>query len=111
MQSLAAEENIRLVRALARLISAQVEIRALQSQSPGDQVPVESLNLDSLFDFGLSHSIGSYLLLDKRQEKVLFSKGELPPEDAIRQMPGVSAALAGGSGALFSHDTMNHDVI
>ena len=39
MHSLAAEENIRLVCVLARLISARVENHTLQSQTPDEEVP------------------------------------------------------------------------
>lgn len=111
MQTLAADENARLVVALARLISLEVHNQALQAQVSVEQVPATALNLNQLFDFGLSNTMGTFLLLDKEDGTVLFSKGGLSQVSDSLGMPGVAAALAGGSGVLFAPDAMSSDVI
>lgn len=110
MQTLAADENARLVVVLARLIALQAQNQALQAGISVEQVPITALNLDQLFDFGLSNATGTFLLLDRQDGTVLFSKGELPSLRDIRQMPGIEAALAGGSGVLFGPDMASSDV-
>ncbi|MBZ0275638.1 MAG: hypothetical protein K8I60_05820, partial [Anaerolineae bacterium] len=68
MQTLAADENARLVVVLARLIALQVKNQALRAGVSAEQVPVTALNLDQLFDFGLSNTTGTFLLLDKTDD-------------------------------------------
>jgi hypothetical protein len=120
MQTLAAAENARLVVVLARLIALQAENQALQSRISIEQVPITALNLDQLFDF--SNTTGTFLLLDKADSSILFSKGELPPMSDIGLMPGVKAALArprvapalerlAGGGSLPEHRNQPLDIV
>jgi signal transduction histidine kinase len=101
MHALAAEENTKLVSALAKAISAQVENYRLQSQTPLDTAPIDALERDNLLD--IEHSNKAMMLaLINPQGNVVYGKGGLSPGTSIRNWPGVSLALAGKTGALFT---------
>ncbi len=109
MQALAVDENTRLVSALSRLITAQVETYALRNEIPVDQVQASDLDLNSILAVEHPHSSGTVALLDQ-DGTVLFSRG-VPPIEDIRSWTGASEVLAGESGALFTSDTLHGDVV
>lgn len=110
MRALAVDENTRLIGALSRLISVQVENYALRQQIPPDQVRATDLDLDSLLAVEHPNSTGTVALLDQ-DGSVLFSLGTTPPSDNLQAWPGVAQALAGESGALFASESDHGDVV
>ena len=110
MHALAAEENTRLVRALARAISAQVDNYRLRSPVNPVEIPVSALQLDRLLGIEHPNTAITIALVDQ-QGKVLFSRGSPPPEEEIPNWPGMSQALAGESGAVFEPEAGEGDSI
>jgi len=110
MRALAVDENTRLVEALSRLITVQVENYALRQQISPDQVQANDLELNSLLAVEHPNSTGAVVLLNQ-DGTVLFSRGTIPASDGIMTWPGVTQALAGESGALFTSDTEHGDVV
>ncbi|MEZ4666502.1 MAG: histidine kinase [Anaerolineae bacterium] len=101
MHALAAEENAKLVSALAKAISTQVENYRLRSQASTQNIPVSVLELNDLLD--LEHSnTPTTLALINTQGKVIYGKGELSAGTNIRDWPGVTLALDGNNGTLFT---------
>lgn len=111
MHALAAEENSRLVVALARVISLQANYNALRSQSALTDVSINGLELDHLLEIEHPNTTVTMALLD-RQGDILFSKGDSPPiGHDILLWPGVSQAITGESGVVFEPETGEGDVI
>ncbi len=110
MRALAAEENTKLVLALAKSVSTQVENYRLRSQTVADPIPVEMLELNDLLDIEHSNITMTIGLINTSGD-ILFGKGELSTGMNIRDWPGVSLALAGNTGALFASESMDGDVI
>ncbi len=110
MRALAIEENSRLVGALARLITSQRENYAWRNDIPVEQVHANDLDLNTLLAVEHPHAVGTVALLDY-DGSVLFSRGNLPPNNAILDWLGVAEVLAGKSDVLFTSDTMHGDVI
>src|SRR6266496_1905351 len=110
MRALAAEENTKLVIALAKSVSTQVENYRLRSQTLTGSISVDTLELNDLLD--IEHSnITMTIGLINTSGGVLFGKGELSAGMNIRDWSGVPLALAGNTGALFASETMDGDVI
>lgn len=110
MRSLAEEEHIRLVQALSRTISLQVDNYALRSQIPYVQVSADALQLGPLLQMSHPYSVSRILLLDN-EGNILFSRGTLPSADSILEWPGISNALAGETDVLFTSESAHGDVI
>jgi two-component system sensor histidine kinase UhpB len=111
MHALAAEENTRLVLALARAISVQVDNYRLRSSGSSTQaVPTSELELETLLNINHPNAIPTIILLNK-EGMVLFSKGLAAIEQDILQWPSVKRAFAGESGVLFEPETGEGDVI
>jgi signal transduction histidine kinase len=110
MRALAMTENVRLVNALARLIASERENHAWRSAMPTDAVQATDLDLNSLLEVDHRETTGSVVLLDHEGE-VLFDRGNLSAGDELSSWPGVAEVLAGGSGVLFTSDTLHGDVI
>ncbi|MBX3063312.1 MAG: HAMP domain-containing protein [Anaerolineae bacterium] len=110
MHALAAEENTRLVVALARAISLQVNNYNLRFQTTFSEVPVGALELDQLLEIEHPDVTVTFALIDD-QGKILFSKGPLPAGREPLHWTGVSNALAGESGAVFEPETGEGDII
>ncbi|MBZ0280371.1 MAG: cache domain-containing protein, partial [Anaerolineae bacterium] len=111
MHALAAEENSRLVVALARVISLQANYNALRSQIALSDVSIDVLELDHLLEIEHPNTTVTLALID-RQGDILFSKGDSPPIGPdILLWPGVSQAITGESGVVFEPETGEGDVI
>jgi len=110
MRALAVEENSRLIGALARLITSQRENYAWRNDIPLEQVQANDLDLNTLLAVEHPHAVGTVALLDY-DGSILFSRGNLPPNNAIMDWLGVAEVLAGESDVLFTSDTMHGDVI
>ncbi len=110
MRALAVEENSRLIGALARLIASQRENYAWRNDIPVEQVQANDLDLNTLLAVEHPQAVGTVALLDY-DGSILFSRGNLPPNNAIMDWLGVSEVLAGESDVLFTSDTMHGDVI
>lgn len=110
MHVLAAEEHTRLVLALSRAISVQVENARLQSSTIPRQVGVNSLELDQLLSLDHPNVVMTIALVDENG-KLLYQKGSVLPEDDILNWPGVTQALSGKSGVVFEPETGEGDVI
>lgn len=110
MRALAVEENSRLVGALARLITSQRENYAWRNGMPIEQVQANDLDLNTLLAIEHPYAVGTIALLDY-DGKVLFKRGNLPPNDAILSWTGVAEVLAGESDVFFTSDTMHGDII
>lgn len=109
MRTLAITENSRLVSALSKLISAQVEIYALKTDlSKLDVLPTD-LDLNTLLAVEHANADGTVALIDA-DGVVLFSRGVLPPDD-LQDWAGVAEVLAGESGVLFTTDTPHGDIV
>lgn len=110
MRALAAEENTKLVMALAKSVSTQVENYRLRSQTLTGSISVDTLELNDLLDIEHSNITMTIGLINTSGD-VLFGKGELSAGINIRDWPGVPLALAGNTGALFASEAMDGDVI
>jgi len=110
MRELAVEENSRLIGALARLIASQRENYAWRNNIPVEQVQANDLDLNTLLAVEHPHAVGTVALLDY-DGNILFSRGNLPPNNAIMDWLGVAEVLSGESDVLFTSDTMHGDVI
>lgn len=110
MRALATEENTRLVIALTRLISVQLENYALSHQVSIDQVPLQSLNLEQMLNINHPNAVNTVLLFDRNRE-VLFGRGSFPSELDLEAWPGVAEVLLGNTGVLFTSHTMHGDVV
>lgn len=110
MHALAAEENTKLVAALAKAVSTQVENYRLRSQTSSDVIPVDALGLNDLLDIEHSNTIMTLALINP-EGGIVYAKGDLSTGTNIGDWPGVSLALAGNTGALFASQAMDGDVI
>jgi signal transduction histidine kinase len=109
MRALAVHENTRLVEALSQLIAVQVENYAWREEISPDEVRANDLDLNTLLAVEHPNSTGTVALLGQ-DGSVLFSRGTIPPSDAIMTWPGVAPVLAGERGALFT-DQEHGDVV
>ena len=110
MRALSADENARLVMALAQLVGLQAENTALREHASLDQVSVSDLPLASLLDVQHADAVVTVVLLD-RTGKLLFGTGDVPAANTLTNWPGASQALAGQSGVLFTDETNSGDVV
>ncbi|MBI1281349.1 MAG: HAMP domain-containing protein [Anaerolineaceae bacterium] len=111
MHALAAEENSRLVVALAKVISLQANYYALQSQIKLSEVPVDALELDQVVEIEHPDVVVTVALID-RHGNVLFNRGGVVPSgQAILSWPGVPQALMGEKGIVFEPETGEGDLI
>lgn len=111
MHALAAEENTRLVLALSRAISVQVDNYRLRSSgSNTEEIPIDELELEQLLHIEHPNAIPTILLINKAGD-ILFGKGLVPTEQDMLQWPSVRRAFAGESGVLFEPETGEGDVI
>jgi signal transduction histidine kinase len=110
MRLLAEEEHLRLVQALSKTVSLQIDNYALRSGTPITQVSVDDLQLDQLLQMNHPHSVSRILLFDNNGH-VLFSRGTLSAPENILDWPGISKTLAGETGALFTSEAAHGDII
>lgn len=110
MQTLAIEENSRLVLALAELISVQLDNYALRAQVPRDQVPLQALELDRILKIDHPNAVNTIVLFDN-DGQILFGRGDTPESAALSEWEGVAQVTAGDSGVLFTSQTVHGDVV
>jgi signal transduction histidine kinase len=96
MQSLAIEENSRLITALARLLVAETKLYVVEQRLTLAAVQAHKLDLNRLLAVEHPHTIGTVALLDE-QGRVLFSRGTPPPDHPLQAWLGVEAPIADGS--------------
>jgi two-component system sensor histidine kinase UhpB len=107
MRTLAADENTRLVTALAQLVALRLENVALQQHVPLDQIAPSDLDLQGLLDVRHADAV---LLVDE-SGKPVFMQGNVPSGNPVTDWLGVPEALAGQTGALFTDDSNAGDVV
>jgi signal transduction histidine kinase len=110
MQAMAVEEKSSLALALARAISVERENYALSHQIPTRDVSIEDLNIAELFDMNHPHSVTTFALID-RSGQLLYGKGSVPLQGDLAAWPGVTEALTGESGVIFTSELMHSDVV
>lgn len=110
MRALAIDENTRLIGALSQLIATEAENFALKNGVMLTAVEASDLNLNRMLAVEHPHSEGTVVLID-RDGRVLFSRGTVPPTDVVRDWEGVTEGLAGRSGAFFTSEGQDGDVM
>lgn len=110
MQSLAVEEKSSLVLALARAISVERENYALRHQTSISDVSIDDLNIAELFDMNHPDAVTTFALIDQAGQ-LLYSNGDVPSQSKLAAWPGVTEALTGESGVVFTSDSMHSDVV
>lgn len=107
MRMLAAEENTRLVIALAQVVSLRAENAALQRNVSLDQISAADLQLEDILHVQHADAV---LLIDETGAPI-FMQGTAPSGNPTSDWLGVPEALAGQTGALFTDESNASDVV